>query len=165
MSPKSVFIATCMLLPLPAIAASTPDINRDGCISQDDVDCVIDIALWEASGSVKTDYPSCARVRPSVADLNKDGSVTVVDAMRLSVHIQRFELTCDCSDAPEWGDINGDCVLDVDDQMCLIEIALWDSSAAYPACAAVDYAEADLNGDGNVNVTDVQALTLAITSP
>ena len=152
-------VAALSSLPVAALAAPQPDVNGDGTVSQADVECLTEVVLWDMAEAPASEYPSCARVRPGALDFNGDRQLSVVDILKLNSYLDRFAE--DCSDSPEWGDINGDCVFDESDRDCLIEIALWDGADPYPECAIVDPEAADLNGSGAVNVADVM---LFITS-
>ena len=153
-------LSTLALVLLSSTAlAYDPDINGDGCLSEEDVTCLADAAL---------SYPEqveCLQRGWSQADLNGDRRINILDVQLLAQELWEEGPTCDCSDDPIAEDVNGDCSIDEADVACLTEAILAPRAgarSAAPACMAIFPKEADYNRDGRLDILDVVALVQAL---
>jgi hypothetical protein len=166
-----------LLLPIQSAEASclTPagDINQSTEADVGDVQCLILTTLWELSGG-DGPAPGCVTVTLGGADLNCDGSRSVIDVL-LSIQLALGQSLSplvdadgdDCvdtclagSDCCEIHDYDGctqptceSCVCDLDDYCCL---ASWDEWCAYTAevSCAEECACAPTCGDGSCDLPE-----------
>jgi len=135
----------------PASAISSYDMDGDGVLTRDDVSCLAEVAVWDM-GNSRGGPPSCLAVPLATADLDGNGSVTIIDVLREGRAVDYF------GECATYGDLNGDGLTVVSDLQCMNLTLTWAMGPAGqppPACLSSIEA-ADLNCDGDITVVDYQ---------
>ena len=148
------------------------DLPGDGVPSVTDIQCMSKVVQWMMAEDDEP-APACLAYGRSVADLDCNGEINVVD-LKLSAEIAKNHLSGGalhpsldgnennvvdaCEPPPLFGDVTGDGALTISDLQCTVQVLAWsmsNSGAPAPPCLSGDAQIADVDCSGSVGLVDV----------